>query len=244
MAKEAASLIPDAAVKAIQDSTKTEIIVVADTPYVTREVFIPPPEPLPDPLAIHTLGGFCDFVLHEADAGDAFAIHVVDHKVVRLVGVRQERQKHRAVFAQAQPVGIPAFSFGQFFDAEEFIIRLQTCFVPSLAVDQILAVVGNISDESVKTAMDDGVSQKVTTRKGISLGEETKVPNPVRLSPYRTFAEIEQPSSLFVLRLRRCEGDLPDVALFEIGDLAWQLEAIKEIRTFITERVEGIPVIA
>lgn len=238
------TLIPSDAVKAIQESVKTETIVVDETVYVTRQVYLPPPEPVPVTLHVHTLSGLIEFIEHERKQGDIATIHVADYKTVRVHGELLGRYARRVVYAQADLIGAPAFPYGHWLDAETFIIKAQTCFVPTSDLAGLLAIVGNLKDEDVKTAIDDGISQKVTTKKGISLGVETQVPNPVRLVPYRTFAELTQPASLFILRLRRVEGALPHIALWEVGDLAWQPEAIERIANFIKSSVEGIPVIA
>ncbi|MEB9776454.1 hypothetical protein P4K25_31445, partial [Bacillus cereus] len=58
-----------------------------------------------------------------------------------------------------------------------------------------------------------------------------KVPNPVQLSPYRTFVEVEQPESKFVFRMRegaRC-------GLFEADGGAWKLEAMNNIKEYLKE---------
>ncbi|MEB9782308.1 hypothetical protein P4K16_30685, partial [Bacillus cereus] len=55
--------------------------------------------------------------------------------------------------------------------------------------------------------------------------------NPVQLSPYRTFVEVEQPESKFVFRMRegaRC-------GLFEADGGAWKLEAMNNIKEYLKE---------
>jgi len=58
--------------------------------------------------------------------------------------------------------------------------------------------------------------------------------NPIRLRPYRTFREIEQPASLFVLRLQKGrDGELPRAALFEADGGQWKLEACQAIKHWL-----------
>ncbi|MDF9627266.1 hypothetical protein P5775_32030, partial [Bacillus cereus] len=83
----------------------------------------------------------------------------------------------------------------------------------------------------VKEIGDDGVSQAVTVKTGVASRGNAKVPNPVQLSPYRTFVEVKQPESKFVFRMRegaRC-------GLFEADGGAWKLEAMNNIKEYLNE---------
>ncbi|HKX31347.1 MAG TPA: hypothetical protein VJ302_26920 [Blastocatellia bacterium] len=239
-------IIPSDAVQAIKDSVKTELIIGegADS-FFNRPVHLPPAEPTPNPLRVHTLQGLVDFVTSEGE-GYGVSLHIVDHKAVRAIGALAGRHQQRPIYAEAHLLGEPKFPFDRFLPAEDFIIKLQTAFSPSDETRLLLSLIGNLRDESVKTVGDDGISQAVTVKKGVSLVQEAPVPNPIRLAPFRTWAEIDQPSSLYVLRLRRVEGELPQVALFETGDSAWQLEAIESTKAFLLAKLgeTKIPIIA
>ena len=62
-------------------------------------------------------------------------------------------------------------------------------------------VTKNIQAGTTANYDDDGVSQKTTIKTGIANKTDVIVPNPVKLRPYRTFAEIEQPESSYVFRI-------------------------------------------
>lgn len=237
-------MIPDSAVKAIQDSVATTEIEVDGGKFATRQVYLPPQEPMPGTLAIHTLAGLIEYINKVADKSTIEAIHVISHNEVRVIGALTGRHRQRPIYAQATPAGSSRFHFDHFLSAEEFIIGVQVSFVKTPQRDQLLSIIGTLKDESVKTANDDGVTQSVTTRKGVSLGQETAVPNPIALKPYRTFAEINQPESAYVLRLKRRDGDLPSIALFETAEAAWELEAIRTIREFLSEAITDVSIIA
>lgn len=233
----------DPIVEAIKKSVTIEQIEVNDLPYVTGKLEIPPPEPLPGTVKIHTLTGLIEFVNSVADKSLLSAIHIVSHNDVRVLGKIEGRHRLRATFAQAIASN-QRFPFDQYIAAEDFVIKLQSAFVKTPLRDQLLAIIGSLKDESVRAANDDGVTQTVTTRKGVSFGQETVVPNPVFLAPFRTFAELEQPESAYILRLKRKEGELPSVALFETGDQKWEIETIGQIREFLAEKITDIPIIA
>lgn len=97
---------------------------------------------------------------------------------------------------------------------------------------KLLALVGNVKDSSVRTVGDDGITQTTTVKTGVATVADVMVPNPVTLSPYRTFAEVEQPASNFVFRMRS-GNDEPAAALFEADGGAWRIEAIANIRQWL-----------
>jgi hypothetical protein len=66
----------------------------------------------------------------------------------------------------------------------------------------------------------------------------------VKLSPYRTFREVEQPESEFLLRVRLDNNDAPAVALFEADGGAWINQAMENVVNYIQSLVADIPVIA
>ena len=91
-------------------------------------------------------------------------------------------------------------------------------------------------DESVKTYGDDGVSQQATVKSGVTSVASVKVPNPVTLKPFRTFAEAEQPESKFVFRMRK-NDDGVKAALIEADGGAWKVQAIQNIANYLDEHL-------
>lgn len=82
---------------------------------------------------------------------------------------------------------------------------------------------------------------------GITKVNEIEVKNPVTLRPFRTFAEVEQPQSKFIVRLRDAkEGMPPGVALFEVADYSWKLKAMLSIKQYLAAKLEGseLPIFA
>ena len=58
------------------------------------------------------------------------------------------------------------------------------------------------------------------------------VPNPVRLRPYRTFGEIEQPESAYVFRIKDSERG-PAFKLVEADGGLWKNDAMKRIKEYM-----------
>jgi hypothetical protein len=209
----------------------------------TDQMIYPVKEPQVEPLTIHTLTGMVDYVKkpggQEIIPGTCF-LQVVSHQKVQLLSTIIPSFKQRETFLVAQPPESRSYPFAQWLDLETFIIELQAKFVPEETTAALLAMVSTIRDEAVKTSADDGVSQTVTARAGIALVDTVKVPNPVILRPYRTFMEVEQPASSFVLRLRQGV----QVSLHEADGGQWRLEAIQNIKAYLKAALSDVPVIA
>lgn len=187
-------------------------------------------------LTISTLTGFVDYIKSNIDAIDTkLLIHVESPTTVNLYGplnVDRERENYLATEADL-PDNI---RYEKFIDTEQFNIMLQSSFADKGDKEVLLQYTGLVRDEAVKTTGDDGISQKVTVKTGVASVGEAIVPNPVILAPYRTFAEIEQPESKFIFRMK--EG--PSAAIFVADGGAWKNDAILRIREYLQEQLKEI----
>lgn len=243
------TLIPSDVVKAIQESVETKVIKVDGQEYLTRAVHLPPEEPGVESLTVHTLTGLIKFVKDCIHGNQIASIHVENHLKVNVWGHLEGRYLSRPLYATAEvtnAVNARKFNFNQYQSPEEFIIGLQTAFAATEQRALVLGIIGNLKDETVKTVNDDGISQTVAVRQGISLTAEKQIPNPVRLAPFRTFPDIRQPETSFILRVQRGkEGCLPSVGLYETADGQWEIEAIQKIAEYLRDNLElDIPIIA
>lgn len=194
----------------------------------------------PNHLALNTLVGLSDYIGSNVDAHDLLktTIHVVDHATVRLIGKLEpeEGRFRRQCFAVSSASSL-AFKFGEYLDAETFVVGLQTQFLPSVDRDGLLATVASIKESAVRETVDDGVAQEVVTSAGVVMKDRARLPNPISLMPYRTFREVAQPMSLFVLRAKGSEGgEKPKLALFEADGGQWKNEAITSIAAWFAQR--------
>lgn len=203
-----------------------------------------PKAPAPEPMKVHTLTGLVDYVKANRDVLPLTEcmVHVLAHSTVEILAKLEDEQAEfrRKCFLLATTglVGGEPFRFGQYQDAESFFIGLQSCFVATPQREEILMLLASIKENAVRDTVDTGVSQSVTTAGGVVLVGQTKVPNPVTLQPFRTFREIDQPASLFILRLKKDpNGEKPLCALFEADGSAWKLAAIQGIRNYLAAKI-------
>jgi hypothetical protein len=206
--------------------------------------------PTPEPLVVHTLGALVEYLVQNRDGLDpkTCTVHVKDHLTVEVCSKLRAPYGQRDVFMRAQTANVAAssqmFSFGSFLPVEDMIIALQTLFTDHADRGKVLKLLGSVKDEQVSTQGDDGVSQSVSVKAGISLTEVEEVPNPVYLAPYRTFAEMRQPVSAFVLRARKGQHGGITFALFEAEGAHWKLEAVERIAEYLKGQIGSFGLIA
>lgn len=183
-------------------------------------------------LEINTLSGFVNYIKSNIERVEKpMLVHIKNETTVYLRGPL-EIDGERETLAKAKAI-VPDFDFGYFLDMESFNISLQSKFVPSDHRAILLQVIGNVSEDNIRQTGDDGVSQAVTINQGIATKADVRVPNPVDLAPYRTFLEVEQPTSQFIFRMK----DGPRGAIFEADGGSWRNQAIVNIREYLKEQL-------
>ena len=186
-------------------------------------------------LVTTTLQSIADYLSCNLDESLSSAgqviVHITDPDLVSLFG-EVNADKNRDKLLQVNADLPEQIRYGSFYDMESFNIALQSRFVDVQDRAKLLALVGNVQDGNVRSIGDDGVTQTTTVKTGVASVSDVLVPNPVMLAPYRTFAEVEQPVSSFVFRMRK-GNDGPAAALFEADGGAWRIDAIANIREWL-----------
>lgn len=166
-------------------------------------------------------------------------VQVIDPTMVCIHQPIDSRTDRRFTPVLAHAV-IPGIDLNTFIDQEDMTIQLQSKFVETPGRAALLAVIGNTVADEELTQEDDGVSQTVTLQRGIRRSNET-IKNPFMLRPFRTFTEVDQPESPFVVRLRKEDGI--EYALFEADGGAWRNVARQSIRQYILDAFSGDEVV-
>lgn len=116
------------------------------------------------------------------------------------------------------------------------LIQLRSLFLQTPDVAYLLDLLSKMSDEEKVTSQDNGVTQVVEARKGVALKEQVEVRPRVKLTPFRTFLEVDQPESEFLLRV----GDGGQVGLFEADGGVWKLVAKRSIAAYLEGRLKDL----
>lgn len=188
----------------------------------------------PKAKSIHmrTLTSLVDYIKSNIDTmSPRMIVHVINPTKVHLYsGLDDYRDRECLVEANAK---VPDFTYERFIDHEAFCIAMQAKFMDDPESDRakVLKFAGTVEDGTVAQYADDGVTQKATIKTGIASKGDAIVPNPVKLRPYRTFFEVQQPMSEFVFRMKSTDG--VRCALFEADGGAWEIAAMKNIKDYL-----------
>ena len=247
----------DTAVKAMEDivirSVKFEhdgkMFARDKDGWIQRILF----EPQCECIDLHTLTGLVDFIRDNIDKLDLkkhFLVVKSPTEVYLTSSLFGEtRQRDRVVFVRVDEK-MQNYQFGRYQTVEEFIISLTSLFEESPDRERVIKFVSKVSGGSNFSLSDDGVTQIVDVKKGVSgaLTEQESAPKIVELKPFRTFRDIEQPTSSFLLRLKLIneESQIVGACLYEADGGRWRNAAIKSIQSFLEENLkeQGITVVA
>ncbi len=233
----------------IEEMAKPVILDVNGSKYSSKNI-VPVFESTPLKLPIQSLTGIVDFILKSGDVKvEDVIVHIVSHNEVAVYSKLFGNFKQRDCYAFAKCEDMD-FTFGKFYDSESFNIAMQACFteydqsskygIAGIDKADVLKFSRSVCARAEAGVDDDGITQEVTVKTSIVSKENAVLPNPVKLCPYRTFAEIEQPESSFVFRVNNGLG----FALFEADGGAWKNEARKRIKEYLTTAIPNLVVIA
>lgn len=208
-------------------------------------LIVPDDEPVPDSIKFFTLDGLIDYIRENVegtipgkDSGDRLILQVVNETTVKLRGKPTTNHKERNTVAWCE-AHIPDIIFGRYMDPDTFNTMLLSKFVETPTREELFKVLKSLTNEQTMQVAEDGVSQVITVKQGVSLASNCQFKNPVPLAPIRTFTEIFQPESNFVLRVDK----EANIALFEADGGAWKNEAVARIKEYLKGNLDGYPVV-
>jgi hypothetical protein len=200
-------------------------------------------------ITLSTLTGLKDYIAGNLDGLEKEQMFIVveGYDLVKLLLCADKKTKIRQ-----NPITIVLdkngknFPFGNFLSIEDFIIRLSSTFSKTEDLAIIQQYVSKLTVNNSIQTEDDGISQKATTKKGVSgaLVESTKAPSTAKLKPNRTFNEVDQPISEFIFRLKTGSNSEPLCALFEADGGAWKAASAQSIKQWIANNIQNINIIA
>ena len=202
-----------------------------------RAVEIRPSIDHPDTLPLHSLEALVRMVQTEAaNMAAPLYITIPDHLTVRCFGQPDPDARYfRQVYYEARATDVPGFRDG-FRGQDKAIIELRSRFAPGEGVNYLLDLLSRISKDSNVATTDNGVSQTVEARQGIALKTVEPLKPRVPLRPFRTFQEVEQPESEFLLRMDE-EGN---IGLFEADGGMWKLTARQTVKAFLEAKLADL----
>ena len=202
--------------------------------YSDRDLtLIKEPTPRPSTIDLTGLDGIVQMIRAEGKKiTPPIFIQIVDPKTVTVYSALDVEMK-RSNFCRAT-CDIPGYKWG-FQPYQNAIIELRSRYIPNKDVEYLLDLLARVNTENGVTTSDNGVTQTVEARSGVSLKSVVSVRPRVTLAPFRTFREVAQPESEFVLRL----DDNANVGLFEADGGMWMLKAKENIRDYFNEQMKA-----
>lgn len=165
-------------------------------------------------------------------------VNAVNYDRVEVVTAEENVNGDREEIMCADFSGVfDKFQQGTFRDQDAFIIDLLSKFDDNPARQELLKIVGSVKSGETTTSDDDGVSQTVEVKAGVTLVKEQTLKNLWMLKPFKTFPEVEQPTVAYILRV---EGgrDKPRFALFEADGGLWKVKATTIVREYLEQALK------
>ena len=225
-----------AAIEKIEAMSKPQIqeidghtyVIKSDGDYTELQPFID----LPEPLALTSLDAIVTMVKTEAiHFMTPVFVSVPSATTVKAFSMSMEdKREERVLHYTANATDVPGWDAQVKMPFDQAAVALQTRFQDSKDRDYCLQLLSNITTGAKVTYNDTGVATTVVTQKGVSLQQNQTIKPLVRLRPYRTFQEIEQPEGLFLIRI-----DERGITFTEADGGMWKLEARKTICSYLTD---------
>lgn len=196
-------------------------------------------------MALSTLGGLVDYLRENRDGWklETLSAVVASPTTVRVFAAVAGPRLERHQIAEVTSLGgsPPKVLSGEFYTHEDAIIGLQWGCKDTGDRAAVLRMLGFLTSGASRTVSDDGITQEVNTKVGVSMKANATVPNPVLLAPFRTFREVEQPLSPFVVRVQGGdETKVPRVAFFLADGGEWQLTAIDTVARWLRVNLPAV----
>lgn len=217
-----------AAIDRILELKENKTYAINGKTYSDRElVLIDEKDYSPEIVRLHGLDGLCEIIKTElAKVVKPIFVEVSAYNYVNVFSTYDKKFRRQQLFSVV--ADLPERRRG-WQEYNEAIISLRSQYIQDEGTEYVLNLLGKITNENSVTNEDNGLAQTVEVKQGIALKGREQVKPIVKLTPYRTFHEVEQPSSDFLLRL----DEKGNIGIFEADGGAWELQAKQNIAAYL-----------
>lgn len=188
-----------------------------------------------EPFTVNTLTGLVDYVKSEFDTERKMMIHIESPTRIKLFDALNTTNDRRTYLIGAAL--LPKIEYGNWIDREMFQISLQANYCPNDDKMELLKVVSHMTVGEGATVKDSGITQEVTVKQGVEF-DRVDLKERYDLMPYRTFVEVEQPSSEFIFRVKDDGQKKIYCSLHEADGGAWELNAMHSIKLYLENELK------
>lgn len=189
----------------------------------------------PGRIELSSLDALVAFVKTEAIRNHKMVyITIPDHKTVQCFSQPYgDLRMERVYLYTANATDVPGWGEKVALGFEEALIALRTRFQPTNDTDYALKLLSDITTGSKVTYNDNGVATSVVTKKGIDLQSNAAIRPIINLRPYRTFQEVQQPQSQFLIRINE-----RNITFIEADGGMWKLTARNTVKEYLSKALE------
>ena len=233
------------AIEKIVSLAKPGMYEINGDTYATEDlVRIAPYTERPEKTSFTSLDGVVKAIkaeINRAEIAKPVFVNVAAHDSVVVFTTFRSDNLERDYLYIAKPM-LPE-RFNRWSSHDDAIIMLRSQFIQSEDIAYLLDLLSRISNEDTVTSDDNGLTQKVSATTGIAIRAYAEIRPRVTLAPFRTFLEVGQPESEFILRLKagnRESGAQPQIGLIEADGGAWKLAAKSNIANYFRAHLDDL----
>lgn len=225
-------------IKHIQETTKPVIYEADGVKYVISSdgeaKELRPEIDIIDTITLNSLDALVKLVRSEAVRAESpLYITIPDHMTVLCFGrPYPDFRFKRTYYYKATATDVPGWDAKVNLPFEEMQIALRTRFQETNDTPYVQKLLSEISTGAKITFNDNGIATTIVTKKGIDLQANETIRPIVSLRPYRTFQEVEQPESVFLIRIND-----RGITFVEADGGMWKLKARETIKTYLETRL-------
>ena len=190
----------------------------------------------PDTVRLNSLDALVQLVKKEQQDRQIF-VSVTGHDEVDVYdSPSEDRRWKRNVLYNARAIDIPGWEPEVQMGFDQAAVALMTRFQDGGDREYTLQLLSQITTGAKVTYTDNGVASTIVTQKGAALAQNTTIKPLVKLRPYRTFQEIEQPEGVFLIRISE-----RGITFREADGGMWKLTARNTAKAWLQEQLQDMP---
>lgn len=186
-------------------------------------------------IALSSLDAMVKFVTREAVAltDSILFLTIPNHMTVACFTSPDKGSRNlRTYLYNAKATDVPGWDASMKLGFEEAQIALRTRFQHTNDIEYAQKLLSDITTGCKVTYNDNGVATTIVTQQGVALQGKSTIRPILNLRPYRTFQEVEQPASDFLIRVNDRY-----ISFIEADGGMWKLAARETVKAYLEEHL-------
>lgn len=190
----------------------------------------------PYTVSLNSLDAMVQLIRKEQPERQIF-VSVARHDQVEVYDSPSQNDRwYRNTLYVANATDVPGWEPEVQMGFDQAAVALMTRFQDGGDREYTLQLLSQITTGAKVTYTDNGVASTIVTQKGAALAQNTTIKPLVKLRPYRTFQEIEQPEGIFLIRISE-----RGITFREADGGMWKLTARNTAKAWLQEQLQDMP---